>query len=159
MATIKQRFKEIVYKKITPQNKDLIPKNEEIVFFICEELKEEDFKKPFFNSLINLGDGFKFLSYCGKEQNKNINKNAIVIQKKLKKDNKVIYRVYLMDKDNFKIRDLFLKYSNAPTIAENNYSLRASDYIMKIKETYTKKEIIYIINKSLNDLIEWSLKQ
>jgi|TARA_Y100000034_G_scaffold114835_1_gene151344 hypothetical protein len=157
MATIEQRFKDLVYRKDNPLKKDIV-KSEDVTFFICEELTKEDFKKPFFKAIF-LGDGFKFPTYCGKEQNKNLNKNALVIDKKLSKDNKVIYRCYLMNKSDFNIRKLFLKYSKSPSIKENNYSLRVSDYIEKIKEEYTKEELIYIINKIINELVGWSLKQ
>lgn len=163
MATISDRFKEIVYKnknKTYPFIREV--KSQDVVFFICGELKEEDFKEPFFNSsqVLFLGDGFKFLSYCGKEQRKNSNKNALVITKKLSKDGLFIYRCYLMEKEWFNIRELFLKYSSSQTIGKhNNYSLNPRDYIGIIKEGYKKEELIYIINKILGDLTEWSLKQ
>lgn len=163
MVNIETRFKEIAYKKEkTPLNyKNKIPKSKDVVFFICDELKEDDFKTPFFNSkqIIVLGDGFKFLSYCGKYQNKNLNKNALVISKKLSKDNKIIYRCYLMEKEGFNIRELFLKHSKKPTIKENNYSLDIKDYMERIKESYTKEEIVFIINKSLTEFTKWSLKE
>ena len=163
MVRIEQRFNEIVYKKpirgIYPRVKNL--KSEDVVFFICDELNKEDFKEPFFNpsQLIFLGDGFKFLSYCGKEQKENISKNALVVKKKLQKGNKVIYRCYLMDKEGFNIRELFLKHSPKLTIKENNYSLSPSDYMDKIKEQYNKKEIVFVINKILKNLTEWSLNK
>jgi hypothetical protein len=161
MATIEQRSKEIVYKKRSIQNKELIPKSEKVVFFICDELKKDDFKEPFFNKtgVISGGSYFKFFSYCGINQAKNINKNALVIQKKLRKGDKIIYRAYLMDSKEIRLRDLFQEFSQARTIKENNYSLSVNDYIGTIKEEYTKKEIVYIINKIINKLIEWSLKQ
>jgi len=156
MATIEQRFKQIAYKKDCYRSSDSQnpqrPKSEDCLFLICEELKQEDFKEPFFKGVIFLGDGFKFLSYCGKEQSKNINKNALVIQKKLSKDNKIIYRVYLMENDSFNIRDLFSRLGAKKSIKENNYSLRASDYINGIKEQYEKNELIYIINQIKNIL-------
>ena len=73
MVTIERRFKEIAYKPLKdtyPYDKSLKPKSDNIIFFICEELKEEDFKEPFFNSsqVIFLSDGFKFL-YCYVLQN------------------------------------------------------------------------------------------
>jgi hypothetical protein len=64
-----------------------------------------------------------------------------------------------MEKEGFNIRELFIKHSPKLTIKENNYSLRVSDYIQHIKERYTKGELIYIINKVLTDLTEWSFKQ
>lgn len=163
MVTISDRFKEIVYKKRDinkPFTKEV--KSQDVVFFICEELKEEDFKEPFFNSsqVIFLSDCFKFLSYCGKEQRENLNKNALVITKKLSKNGLFIYRCYLMEKEGFNIRELFLKYSSSQTIGKhNNYSLSPRDYIGVIKESYKKEELIYVINKILVDLTEWSLKQ
>ena len=159
MATIEQRFKEIAYKKNKAMERGNISKSEDILFLICEELKEEDFKEPFFKGVIFLGDGFKFLTYCGKNQQKNINKNALVIQKKLKKGDKVIYRVYLMDKDFFNIRNLFSCYGGQKSIKENNYSLLMSDYINGIKEQYDKKQLIFIINQIKNKLTDWSLKE
>lgn len=162
MAKIEQRFKEIAYKPKNLKQDDDKPKNPDVLFFICEELSEGDFKEPFFNfsQIINLHNGFKFLSYCGKNQNKNINKNALVIMKKLSKDNKIIYRAYLMDKEGFNIRELFLKHAKPNFIGEHNgYNLSPSHYIDRIKEHYNKEEIVYIINKILNDLTEWSLKQ
>lgn len=164
MTDIYKRFKEIAYikpKNNYPYDKSLKPKSEDIIFFISEELNEEDFKEPFFNKsqVMSLGDGFKFLTYCGKEANKNINKNALVITKKLKKDNKIIYRCYLMDKDNFNIRNLFSEYGGKKTIDKKTYSLNPLDYINSIKEEYDKKELIYIINQILTKLSEWSLKQ
>lgn len=108
MVTIEKRFKEIAYRKNKPMEKGNTPKSNDILFLICDELKESDFKKPYFNKgFIWLGDGLKCLTYCGKEQKQNINKNALVVQKKLKKGDKVIYRVYLMEKDGFNIRELF----------------------------------------------------
>jgi hypothetical protein len=163
MAKIEDRFLKIVYKKESTPTlyKNKIPKSKEIIFFISEELKKEDFKEPFFNTsqVVFLGNGFKFLTYCGKEQTKNINKNALVIEKKIKKDNLVIYRCYLMDKERFNIRELFLKHSRKPTIKEMNYSLNIRDYIDQIKERYNKTEISFIINKILMDLTDWSLTQ
>ena len=84
----------------------------------------------------------------------NINKNALVIQKKLSKGDKVIYRVYLMDKDNFNIRDLFSEHGAEKSIKENNYSLNVNDYIKGIKEHYEKEELIYIINKIVEKQIQ-----
>jgi len=159
MATIEQRFKQIAYNPKKLYSYDLKPKSENVVFLICEELKQDDFKEPFFKGVINLYNGFKFLSYCGKKQQKNLNKNALVIQKKLSKGDKIIYRVYLMDKEGFNIRELFSQFGAKKSIKENNYSLRASDYINGIKEQYDKKELIYIINQIQNKLIDWSLKQ
>ena len=106
-------------------------------------------------------DGFKFLSYCGKDQRDNLNKNALVIQKKLSKDNKVLYRVCLMDKEKeFNIRDLFKESNLMATVGEHNgYNLYPHYYINKIMEEYTKEELIYAINKIQTKLIEWSLKQ
>ena len=161
MATIEQRFREIAYRKNKVMEMGNFSKSEDVLFLICDKLEMEDFPDPFFNkkAVISLGDGFKFLTYCGKDQRKNINKNALVIQKKLSKGDKVIYRVYLMDKDNFNIRDLFSEHGAEKSIKENNYSLNVNDYIKGIKEHYEKEELIYIINKIVEKLIIWSLEQ
>lgn len=165
MATIEQRFKEIAYKKPHPMDRysgiSKTLKNEKIVFLICEELKREDFKEPFFNKsqVINLGNGFKFLTYCGKDQRKNISKNALVIQKKLSKKGRVIYRVYLMNEEGFNLRDMF-SYTSSDTIGEHNgWNLSPSHYMKSIKEQYNKKELIFIINQIVQDLVNWSLEQ
>ena len=159
MASIDQRFKQLAYKPKKLRTDKDEPKSEDIVLFICEELKEDDFKKPFFNGVINLYNGFKFLTYCGKDQNKHLNKNALVIEKKLSKGQEIIYKAYLMDKEGFNIRELFLKHMKPDTIGEHNgYNLSPSYYINRVKERYNKEEIIYIINKISNDLTEWSLK-
>jgi len=163
MATIEQRLKEIAYKKPHPMDRynriSKTPKNEKMVFLISDKLEREDFKEPFFNKaqVINLGDGFKFLTYCGKDQRKNINKNALVIQKKLSKGGSVIYRVYLMDADGFNLRDMF-SYSSSDTIGEHNgWNLSPSHYIKSLKEYYNKKELIFIINQIVKELVEWSI--
>lgn len=162
MATIETRLKQLAYKNehFLFSHGEREPKSDKVIFLICEELKEEDFKEPFFKGVINLSNGFKFLTYCGKDQKDKINKNALVIQKKLKKGDKVIYRVYLMDNKEFKIRDLFLKFSGYDTIGEHNgYNLSPNYYIGSIKEIYNKKELIYIINQIQNFLVEESLKE
>ena len=165
MATIEQRLKEIAYKK--PLHRDRyknisrIPKDERIIFLISEELKRDDFPEPFFNKkgVIKLGDGFKFLTYCGKNQKDNINKNALVIKKKLSKGGLFIYRVYLMNGDSFNLREMF-SYNSKDTIGEHNgWNLNPAHYIKEIKEHYPKKELIFIINKIINELVNWSLKQ
>ncbi len=154
MVKIEQRLKEFTYDEKGNY------KSNDVIFFICDELKTEDFKSPFFNSkqIINLSSGFKFLSYCGKEQNKNFNKNALVIEKKISKKDKIIYRAYLMNKENFNILDLFLEKGIKDTIGEHNgYNLDPKHYLNSIKGTYTKKEMIFIINQILEVLTNWSL--
>lgn len=165
IVTIKQRLKQVAYKKkklnglFDGESSEL--KNEDVVFLICDELKEDDFKEPFFKGVVNLYNGFKFLSYCGKHQRGHLNKNALVIQKKLSKDNKVLYRVYLMDKDGFSIRDLFSEFGQSETIGKHNgYNLSPHNYMKgKIKEEYEKEELIYTINQIQNKLVGWSLEQ
>jgi len=151
MATIEQRFKELAYKPFRPMHEKNEPKNEKIVFLISDKLERGDFKEPFFNKagVISLGDGFKFLTYCGENQRENINKNALVIQKKLSKKGLFIYRVYLMDEEGFNLREMF-SYSSSDTVREHNgYNLSPSHYIKGLKEHYNKKELIFIINKWL----------
>ena len=162
MATIEQRLKKLAYKpkNIREPFKET-PKSEDVVFFICEELKPEDFPEPFFpnGQVINLHNGVKFLTYCGEDQAKNINKNAVVIQKKLSKGDKVIYRAYLMEKDGFNIRGLFLEHApNDYPNEKNGYNLNPHFYVSRVKEHYSKKEIILLINKILTGLTEWSFK-
>lgn len=165
MATIEQRLKEIAYKKPHPMDRfngeRNIPKDENVIFLICDELKREDFKEPFFNKaqVIDLCDGFKFLTYCGNDQRKNINKNALVVQKKLSKKGLFIYRVYLMDRDGFNLRDMF-SYSSCDTVGEHNgYNLSPSHYIKGIKERYNKKELVFSINQIVEELVKCSLEQ
>lgn len=162
MATIEQRFKEIAYspKLNYLGSGERIPRSKDIVFMICRELHEDDFPKLFFNSRISLGEGFKFLTYCGKDQKKNLNKNALVIQKKLKKKGKVIYRVYLMDPEGFNIRELFLKYSGHDSIGEHNgFNLSPRYYLGSIREEYTKQKLVFTLNKIIGELVDWGLAQ
>jgi len=161
MAGIKQRFKEIAYKNFQFMQDKNTPKDENIVFLISDKLERGDFKEPFFNKagVISLGDGFKFLTYCGKNQRDNINKNALVIQKKLSKGDKVIYRVYLMDKDGFKIRNLFNGIGLRKCIDKENYNLSPSYYMSSLEEEYNKEKLVFIINKIVEKLVNWSLKQ
>ncbi len=161
MAGIRQRLKEISYRNNKIMERGNFPKDENVIFLISDKLEREDFKEPSFNKaqVINLGDGFKFLTYCGKDQRDNINKNALVIQKKLSKDGLIIYRVYLMDKEGFNLRDMF-SYCSTDTIGEHNgWNLSPNHYIKELKEHYDKRELIFIINQIVEELVKWSLEQ
>lgn len=133
----------------------------------------EDFKSPYFakSQVLNLCNNTIKVFTNNKEQNR----NALVIEL-VQKDgtysingqNKVLYsgnplyRVYLMQKDkDLNMLELIKKHTRTPCIAENNYSLLASDYMKgKKKDVYNKKEFIYLINQIAAELVsvKWELQ-
>lgn len=146
-------FNRYNFKSIDSINKERILRQPKQVYFMYfgTDFKKEDFKQPFFNDeqIIDLSKDIKILTYCGKNQSENINKNAIVLNRLTKN----IYRVYLMDSD-LNLRDLFIGHQKSDTIGEHNgYNLDPRHYINQVKEEYSKEEIIYILNKISNFLV------
>jgi hypothetical protein len=108
-----------------------------------------DFPPSGFNpkQMIDLHDGIKILA-----SNVSINRNAIVIEKP---NDEGLTRIYLMDRDkDIDIREFFKKEMS---IAENNYSLLASDYVNggKVQKKFDdKKKFIWFINQMVCNLLK-----
>jgi len=113
------------------------------------ELEFEDFKEPYFNphQMIDLHGGIKILA----SNTTKVNRNAIVIEKPNAEGE---VRIYLMDKDkDVDIQEFFKKEMS---IAENNYSLLASDYVNggKVQKVFDDKKIfIWFINQMAGKLL------
>ena len=133
--------------------------NETQVFISCPILCLSDFQEPFFK-VIDLNDNFKFLTYCGKDQRKNLNKNGVVVELKVKEGIQGLYRIYLMDKDKeIDLKQLFVT-DEQKTIGEHNgYNLDPRNYVEQFNKNFLdKKPVIELLNKIINFLVNRSKK-
>lgn len=100
------------------------------------------------SQVLDMHDGFKVFA-----NNKEVNRNAIVIEKPSAPGE--LSRIYLMQKDkDIDIREFFNR--RPLSIAENDYSLRMSDYIDGIKreEFDNPEEFVWYINQMANELLK-----
>ena len=136
-------------ERIDNANYNVGEDNETQIFIEFDfDLTKEDFEKPYFadGQVTELGGDTIKIFTC----NHSVNRNAIVIERVHGNTR----RVYLMEKDeDVDIRDFF-KYT--PTIKETGYNLSPALYtdgILK-KKFENKKELLYILNRMANKLLE-----